>query len=244
MGVTFQRLQRIGAGSFSVIHEATIAGYGRVAVKELISHLPDDVVRFRREVQIQSQLQHPNIVPILVSELDTNMLWFAMPLALSNMAREMPRLTEDRSLLRRVFSQILAGMEHAHEHKVIHRDLKPENILWFEESVIGISDFGLGKLLDINETMLTLTGQSFGSIAYMAPEQLESTKHADKRADIYALGKLLYKALTGDLHILLDITAEKIDPAYRELILTSTANNPEDRYQTVTAMREAFEAIP
>jgi serine/threonine protein kinase len=238
-----QRVQRIGAGGFSVVHEAIIPGYGRVAVKELISRLPDDMVRFRREVQIQSQLNHPNIVPILVSELNTNLPWFAMPLAASNLDREMSRLTQDRTLLISVFRQILDGMEYAHQHQVIHRDLKPENILWYEGDTVRIADFGLGKLLDPQQTMLTQTGQAFGSLAYIAPEQLQDTKSADARADIYGLGKLLYKALTNDDHPLLDIEPEKIEPKYRDVILKCTAWRPEDRYQTVGELRQAFEKI-
>jgi serine/threonine protein kinase len=238
-----QRLQRIGAGGFSVVHEAIIPGYGRVAIKELMSRSPEDTTRFRREVQIQSQLDHPNIVPILVSELNTNLPWFAMPLAASNLDREMPRLTRDRTLLMTVFRQTLDGIEYAHEHQVIHRDLKPENILWYEGDRVRITDFGLGKLLDPQQTMLTQTGQAFGSLAYVAPEQLQDTKTADARADIYGLGKLLYKALTNDDHPLLDIDPEKIEPKYRDFILKCAAWIPEDRYQTVAEVREAFEKI-
>lgn len=238
-----QRLQRIGTGGFSVVHEAILPGYGRVAVKELVSRIHDDVTRFRREVQIQSQLNHPNIMPILVSELDTNPLWFAMPLATSNLDREMPRLTQDRALLISVFRQILDGMEYAHGQQVIHRDLKPENILWYEGNVVCITDFGLGKLLDPQQTMLTQTGQAFGSLGYVAPEQLQDTKSADARADIYGLGKLFYKALTNDNQPLLEIEPEKIEPKYRDFILKCTAWLPEERYQTMAEVRQAFEKI-
>lgn len=240
---TIQRIKRIGAGGFSVVHEALITDYGHVAVKELVSRLPDDVVRFRREVQIQSQLHHPHIVPILVSELNTNPPWFAMPLATSNLDREMPRLTQDRLLLLSVFRQILDGMAYAHEQQVIHRDLKPENILWYERDIVRITDFGLGKLLDPQQTMLTQTGQAFGSLAYVAPEQLEDTKSADARADIYGFGKLFYKALSNDNSPLVDIEPEQIEPAYRDFILKCTAWKPEDRFQTMAAVREALEQI-
>jgi eukaryotic-like serine/threonine-protein kinase len=238
-----QRVKRIGAGGFSVVHEAIIPHYGTVAVKELVSRLSDDIARFRREVQIQSQLDHPNIVPILTFELDTNLPWFAMPLAPSNLDRELPRLKNDRVLLHSVFRQILDGMAYAHEQQVIHRDLKPENILWYEGNRVQIADFGLGKLLDMMATMLTQTGQAFGSLAYIAPEQLEDTKSAGARADIYGLGKLLYKALTDDNHPLLEIDPEKIEPMYRDLIVKATALDPDDRYQTVGELREAFERV-
>jgi serine/threonine protein kinase len=235
------RVQRIGAGGFSIVHEAIIPEYGRVAVKELVSRLPDDIARFRREVKIQSQLQHPNIVPILAFELDTNPPWFAMPLAASNLERELPCVTQNHDLLHTVFCQIFDGMTHAHQHQVAHRDLKPENILWYEGNVVRIADFGLGKLLDVMATMLTQTGQAFGSLAYIAPEQLENTKSADARADIYGLGKLLYKALTGDNHPFLEIEPDKIEPPYRDLLLKATAFQPQDRYQTVPELRAAFE---
>lgn len=241
--IKIQRIKRIGAGGFSVVHEAVIPDYGQVAVKELVSRIPDDVTRFRREAQIQSQLAHPNIVPILVSELNTNPLWFAMPLAISNLDREMPRLLQDRPLLISVFRQILDGMAYAHEQQVIHRDLKPENILWYEGDKVRVTDFGLGKLLDPQQTLLTQTGQAFGSLAYVAPEQLRDTKSADARADIYALGKLFYRAMTGDDNPLLEIDPEKIEPQYREFILKCTEWLPEDRFQTMTEVRETFERI-
>jgi serine/threonine protein kinase len=240
---TIQRIKRIGAGGFSVVHEAIIPDFGRVAVKELVSRVHDDVTRFRREAQIQSQLNHPNIVPILVSELDTNTPWFAMPLATSNLEREMPRLTQDRPMLLSVFRQIMDGMIYAHGQHVIHRDLKPENILWYEVDIVRIADFGLGKLLDPMQTMLTQTGQAFGSLAYVAPEQLQDTKSADARADIYGLGKLFYRALTDDNNPLVDIDPEKIEPKYREFILKCTAWKLEERFQTMAEVREAFEEI-
>lgn len=238
-----QRIKRIGAGGFSVVYEAILPEYGRVAVKELVSRIHDDVTRFRREAQIQSQLHHANIVPILVSELNTNPLWFAMPLARSNLDREMPRLFQDRALLVSVFRQILAGMVYAHEQQVIHRDLKPENILCYEGDVVRITDFGLGKLLDPQQTLLTQTGQAFGSLAYVAPEQLQDTKSADARADIYGLGKLFYKALTNDDSPLLEVEAENIEPHYRDFILKCTAWIPDERFQSMNEVREAFEQI-
>jgi eukaryotic-like serine/threonine-protein kinase len=238
-----QRIKRIGAGGFSAVYEVIIPEYGRVAVKELVSQNHEDVTRFRREVQIQSQLDHPNIVPILMSELDTNPPWFAMPLASSNLERELSRLTQDRPLLISVFRQILDGMVYAHGEQVIHRDLKPENILWYEGDVVRITDFGLGKLLDPMQTMLTQTGQAFGSLAYVAPEQLQDTKSADARADIYGLGKLFYKALTNDDSPLMDIDPEKVEPKYRDFILKCTAWIPEDRFQTMAEVRREFEKI-
>ena len=127
-----QRVKQIGAGGFSIVYEANISGLGRVALKELVSRLPDDIVRFCREVQYQSELRHPNIVPVLAYELDTNPLWFAMPLAPTNLDREISRVKADRPLVHSIFRQILAGVAHAHQYHVIHRDLKPENILIYE----------------------------------------------------------------------------------------------------------------
>jgi serine/threonine protein kinase len=238
-----QRVKQIGAGGFSVVYEAILPNLGRVALKELVSRLPDDVVRFRREVQYQLQLHHANIVPVLAYELDTNPLWFAMPLASSNLDREISRVQADRAWAHSIFRQIMAGVAHAHRYHVIHRDLKPENILLYDGDVVSITDFGLGKLLDTSATMLTQTGQAFGSLAYIAPEQLEDTKSADERADIYALGKLLYKMLTDDVHPLLEIDPNRVEPKYRDLLLKCTAAAPDDRYQTVDELCEAFEQI-
>lgn len=100
-----------------------------------------------------------------------------------------------------LFSKICEAMQFAHEQGVLHRDLKPSNILLREDGEPLVADFGLAKLADSQDlASLSLTGNVFGTIQNMAPEQADSSKHVDERADIYSLGTILYQMLTGHPH--------------------------------------------
>jgi serine/threonine protein kinase len=94
------------------------------------------------------------------------------------------------------------AVQFAHEHGVLHRDLKPGNIMLRPDGEPAVMDFGLAKITEAGgeEMSLSVTDQIFGTIEYMAPEQAHSSKHVDERADVYALGAILYRLLTGARH--------------------------------------------
>lgn len=96
-----------------------------------------------------------------------------------------------------IFRRVCDGVAFAHDKGILHRDLKPGNILLREDGEPLVVDFGLAKLNVAGEASLSMTGQIFGTLAYMAPEQAISAKDADERADVYALGAILYYLLSG-----------------------------------------------
>ncbi len=192
--------KRLGSGGFGVVYRGTSVRNGKdYAIKVLESPEDEEALRrFKREVRIQRQLRHPNVIRIVNFDLDTRPPWFAMPLAESNLRQQLPSLSSEEEVMS-IFRQIVAGVEYAHEQRVVHRDLKPENILFLSEGRVAISDFGLGRLLTRDTTTLTRTNMGLGTLEYMAPEQYVKPKEADIRCDVYALGKVLYELLTKQL---------------------------------------------
>lgn len=248
------RLQLIGSGGFGTVYKAILRTTGQVvAVKELdISTLGfsradsyEERKRFEREVKIQSSLDHPNILPVIESDLDAATPWIAMPLAFCSIRDIINELHDNSARIHNLFRQVLSGIEYAHRNNVIHRDLKPENILLFENDLVKISDFGLGKQLSADVTGSVLTqssNNSLGSLPYAAPEQLESFRDADYRADIFALGKTLLHMLSGKVPISA-ASLNQVDERYREFINRCIQDHPDQRFQSVTAVITAFGSI-
>lgn len=155
-----------------------------------------------------------------------------------------------------LFSKVCEAMQFAHEHGVLHRDLKPANILLREDGEPLVADFGLAKLADSqDEASLSMTGNVFGTIQNMAPEQADSSKHVDERADIYSLGTILYHMLTGRPHfkptgnIIIDcpklqehqpvrprIHNPTIDADLEIIILKCLRPEPSQRYRSVRSL--------
>lgn len=248
------RLKLIGTGGFGVVYKAIFRKTGQVvAVKELdvskLSFSPEESYeerkRFEREVKLQSNLNHPNILPVLDYDLDASTPWFAMPLAHGSVADIIDELSGNTKQINEIFQQVLIGIGYAHRNGVIHRDLKPENILLFGNELVKISDFGLGKQLGANDSGNLLTrssNNSLGSMAYAAPEQLESFRDADYRADIYALGKTLLHILSGKLPVSA-ASLNQVDERYREFINRCIQEHPDQRFQSVNDTIAAFNSI-
>ncbi len=190
----------IGAGGMGMIHKATDTRLGRqVALKCLPPHMTVDNnnrERFLNEARAVSTLDHPNICTLYdIGETDDKELYLAMPYyqgyTLDKRIENGPLPFTDAI---DICLQICEGLHAAHSHNIVHRDIKPANIIVTAEGIIKILDFGVAKISGVN---LTSTGVSLGTVAYMSPEQLEGKK-VDARADIWAVGVLLYEMLTGE----------------------------------------------
>ena len=216
-------LREVGRGGMGVVYEAVQESLGRhVALKVLTPGLhtrPAHVERFRREARAAAGLHHTNIVPVFgVGEQD-GAHYYAMQFirgqTLSAVVAELrarpahpttparaagPEAAGRTSTLGTGFYQNVArltaqaadALEHAHRHGLVHRDVKPSNLLLDTAGTVWVSDFGLAKAAD--GEALTETGDVLGTLAYMAPEQLDG--RADARTDVYALGLTLYELAT------------------------------------------------
>ena len=242
----YQKISEIGSGAFGTVYRAIrIEDEVTVAMKVLDRTIHAvDGARFEREVRLQAFLNHPNVLHIVGHNLQDTPPWFVTELAdrslrdiLNNGA-----MSEQEAIT--LFRQLLSGISHAHGNGVIHRDLKPENILIFDNAANNarIGDFGIAKL-DPHETMtLTGTGEGMGTLQYVAPEQWSSAHSADGRADIFALGKILYEMLTGDVPppgTFVDIS--RVDSKFQYIVQKCLEGNADERFQTVEELRQQFE---
>ncbi|MCR9243953.1 MAG: protein kinase [bacterium] len=207
----YRDLHRIGAGGMGVVYRATQLRPRRdVALKvlRLDAQTDEHQARFERETQFLAQLQHPGIAQVFdvgAFESDLGSVpYFTMELL---DGQPIDRYCRDRELDNRARCELVAAVcdavQHAHERGIVHRDLKPSNVLVVEMSdgrpQPKILDFGVARSIDTAESILqTRTGQLLGTLAYMSPEQ-SAEGRVDHRADLYAIGVILYEMLAGRL---------------------------------------------
>jgi serine/threonine protein kinase len=196
--------RELGGGGMSRVFVATDRLLGRKIVIKFLS--PDLVAevnrgRFRREIQVAAQLQHPHIVTLLSAGEDNDLVYYTMPFidgeSLKSALEKNGRLSVADVI--RVLYDVVDALAYAHAHGVVHRDIKPANILRSGSHAL-VTDFGVAKALNAarSSSALTSTGMAIGTPAYMAPEQLAGDGDADHRVDIYALGLLAYELLCGE----------------------------------------------
>ncbi len=196
----------VGAGAMGIVFTGLQEKLSRlVAVKVLTPH-PDlhGVLadRFMVEAQTMAKLHHPNIVMIHdFGQTDCHLSYIVME---HISGRSFDHVLADQSvpLVRSVeiIAEVCDALGYAHELNVIHRDIKPENILVDERGHAKVADFGLAKLEGASHgSRLTKTHQMLGTPLYMAPEQALSSRNVDHRADLYAVGVMLYQSLTGEM---------------------------------------------
>ena len=154
-------------------------------------------LRFEREVQVIARLKHPNIARVYDSGVNRGFYYYTMEYI---EGRHLDRYAAEEKLSRRdilmLFERVCRAVEYAHQNAVIHRDLKPSNILVTADGQPHIVDFGLAKEMDDLTVTISMDDLPVGTPAYMSPEQAEG-RPVDTRSDIYSLGVILYRLLTG-----------------------------------------------
>ena len=153
--------------------------------------------RFMREYKLIAQVQHPNIVQIHERAFASNFAYIAMEyFSYGTLTERLDKLDTKSAI--DFLHQITEGLGAAHAKGIVHRDMKPANILFRAPDNLAITDFGIAKITeeDSQVKQLTMDGQLMGTLYYISPEQIEGDE-ADQRSDLYSLGIIMYKMLTG-----------------------------------------------
>jgi serine/threonine-protein kinase len=203
----FNILRKLGAGGMGAVYLAEQLGMDRkVVVKvmhpELTAGSSQAVERFRREAKAVAQLNHPNIVQVYVfGQTPGGQMYLAMEyIEGRDLSTDLERGVIEQPRALKILDQVCSALIEAHAAGIVHRDLKPDNIMLTDRhgnpDYVKVLDFGIAKMADPGAASITQAGAVFGTPRYMAPEQAKG-KQIDARADIYALGVVLYEMLAG-----------------------------------------------
>ncbi len=260
----------LGQGGMAIVYLGYDQSLKRnVAVKivsKLIAQDPTFLERFNREVALAARLQHPHIVPVFsFGTTDDGLTYLAMRHvqggSLGDRLREGPA---SMTQVRKWFGQIADALEYAHGQSIIHRDIKPSNILLDDTGNAYLVDFGLARVIDLEDdnrmpAQLTKSSTFMGTPLYMSPEQIEQ-KGLDKRTDLYSLGIVLWEMVMGQppfvndstfrvmqMHLTESPQAPRrirpgIPPELEQMLLKAIEKNPARRYQSAREMADAFDA--
>jgi len=269
------RLQRLIGDAYVIEREMARGGMSHLFLatevsldrKVVVKVLPPDetsevsAARFRREIAVTAQLQHPNILPVLATGASEELLYYVMPYVAGEslrhrMAREGPLAIPEAW---RMLHQVADALAYAHGRGIVHRDIKPENVL-LEEGHAVLADFGVARAREHARTgpRLTQAGATIGTPLYMSPEQVTGELDVDARADIYSLAVVGYEMLAGappfegkspeavmvaqlttTPRSLTDVRPDT-PPQLAEAIQKAMTKAPAGRYQAIAEFRDAM----
>lgn len=255
----YRVLRKLGHGAFGAVFMALAPTGRQVAVKILTRDDPRARARFAREVETIRRLSHPGIVPLLDHGDEGGRPYFVMDYVqgqtFESLATAQRKLSPSRAA--ELVAELARAIGYAHDQGVLHRDLKPANVLVDTTGRVRVLDFGLASTPD-SEERLSLSGQSLGTLAYMAPEQ-SIGKDAGPPTDVYGLGAVLYFLLCGvgpldhvdNIYLALHRETPPAPSAHRTdvaplldaVCAQALAKRPERRFATAHELAERLETF-
>jgi tRNA A-37 threonylcarbamoyl transferase component Bud32 len=267
---SYRIVRRIGIGGMGSVYEArhTRMTDRRLAVKIMHTELArktELVTRFRREAEVASLAHHNNVLEVFDVDETTEGIPFIVAELLEgeDLAQRLERVgklsLEDTV---HVVRQLCAALSAAHAVGIVHRDMKPDNVFLVgdDRPVVKLLDFGIARLTDPSAANRTRTGVVMGTPAYMAPEQARGQK-VDHRCDVYAVGAIVYRCLTGrDMYdhedpaaVLMSVLTKEPDrprailpdlPEAAEVVIErAIARNPAERFQSMAELDAALASL-
>jgi serine/threonine-protein kinase len=258
----------LGRGGMGVVLRARhkFTG-GLVAVKMLHADLTRDAqieARFLAEARASNTIGHPAIVKVLdAGRTPDGELYLVMELLAGQPMRSAVSRRLGQLAIRRIALELLDALAAAHARGFVHRDLKPENVFLADpDGTVKLLDFGIAKTLDAGAKMGTQAGVVLGTVAYMAPEQLRDAAGVDARADLWALGVMIYEMLAGRLpyrgttveEVFVRLAREEPDPirawiptiapAIESFMTRALARDPNARFGSAAEMAAALVQLP
>lgn len=257
----------LGRGAMGVVYLGHDVGIDRqVAIKTIHRRLlsggdgAEWLERFRREVRAAGRCLHPNIVTVFEYGEENGAPYIVMEYV---QGRELRDYLKDRQPLPlanavAVIVQVLQALGHAHAHGVVHRDIKPGNIILLADGQVKVTDFGIARLETVSG--LTQVGMTVGTPGYMAPEQFRGTE-ADRRADLYATGVVLFELLTGSRpftgrgasELMYQVLNEpprkatllnpRLPPELDDVLAKALTKSPDERFQEAGEFIAALESL-
>jgi uncharacterized RDD family membrane protein YckC len=256
-----------GRGGMGVVYRATQLALDRtVALKLIAPEIAGDEgfrERFKRESRIAASIEHPNVIPVHEAGEADGLLFISMRFVDGTDLRELIRGAGALAPARvaAIVGQVAQALDAAHERGLVHRDVKPGNVLIADRGGgehVYLTDFGLTKR-SASDSALTGTGQWVGTLDYVAPEQIEG-RRVDGRTDVYALGCVLFEALTGAVPFERDTEVSKlwahisepppspsarrpgVPPAFDAVVVKAMAKDPDGRFASAGELAAAAHA--
>ncbi len=252
---SYEILRMLGRGGMGAVYLARQISLNRlVAIKILPADLEESdkgfAERFKNEAQAMAQLSHPGIVAVYDFGQTTNGLLYIVMEYIEGtdvqlMITSQGRLHSAHAMA--ITAHVCDALAYAHACGIIHRDIKPSNIMVGNNGVVKVADFGLAKMSQGQTTGLTQSGMAMGTLHFMAPEALMLGSAVDHRADIYAVGVMLYQMLTGKLpqgmFEMPSFQVPGLDPRYDGIVARALREDREVRYQAAGELRHDLDAI-
>jgi len=274
----YRPILELGRGGMANVYLCVMQGLAGFSKLQVVKRLrpefaeePEFRTMFLEEARLAARINHPNVVQTNEVGMDGTNLFIAMEFLEGQSLEELIRRAAKNgkplamSFYLPILVEALRGLHFAHELKdfqghplkVIHRDVSPHNIFVTYDGQVKVVDFGIAKAADSSQE--TRTGVLKGKVAYMAPEQIAAKERVDRRADLFAVGAILWRALVGkrlwrgmnDMEILVKIThgdipsptteKEGLDPKLVAICMKALAPNPDQRYATALEMIDAIE---
>ncbi|MEW5738768.1 MAG: protein kinase [Myxococcota bacterium] len=271
----YELAAKLGEGGMGVVYEAKHALLHRRAAIKLMQpgrFTPTQLARFEREVQVTAALSHPNTIAIYdYGRADDGTFYYVMELLdgcdLHDVVRKTGVLSSPRVAF--IMKQVCGSLAEAHAQGLVHRDIKPSNIFLSQRAGLydfpKLLDFGLvkaGSHAPSGSANLTAVNALLGTPAFMAPELFDSAENASPRSDLYAVGCVIYWALTGrplfeafitselaeahrkqTVRSPSEVSGQPVDPALEALVIKCLAKRPEERPQSVEEVVAALERV-